>query len=300
MSHLFGIVLMFLAACSFGVGGVLIKLAYRAGLHPAVLLPLQNLVAVICLWPMLLLSRGCHRLKRGQARRLVWQGLIANFGVSVCYFWSAQRIDVSLLSIILFTYPGLVLLYLMLVERRRIVALECASLILALAGGALAVDPFSLSPDRIDWLGVILALGAAGTYGFMNVYGQRLAGEMPALAITTMTSTVSTIALAVVLPPQHWISPDLSGAQWLYVVSLGMFSTVIPMNLLYLGIRRIGAFHASIVSVVELPCILVLAFFILNERMSAVQLLGGGMILFGLVLVQFASRPATDTPAMDA
>ncbi len=300
MSHLLGVALMFFAACSFGVSGVLIKLAYRAGLHPAVLLPLQNLVAVICLWPMLLISRGFHRLERGQARRLIWQGLIGNFGVSVCYFWSAQRIDVSLLSIILFTYPGFVLLYLMLVERRRIAALECASLTLALVGGALAVDPFSLSPDRIDWLGVILAAGAAGSYGFMNVYGQKLAREMPPLAITTLTSTVSTIALAIILPPQHWISPDFSGMQWLYVICLGMFSTVIPLNLLYLGIRRIGAFHASIVSVVELPCILVLAFLILNERMNAMQQLGGGMILLGLVFVQLAGRRAEDKTAMDA
>lgn len=300
MSHLFGILLMFLAACSFGISGILIKLAYRAGLQPAELLPLQNLVAVICLWPMLLLSRAFHGLGRKQVHRLVWQGLIGNFGISVCYFWSAQRIDVSLLSIILFTYPGFVLLYLMVVERRRIAVLEFIALTLALAGGVLAADPFRLTPGRIDRLGAILAVGAAVAYAFMNVYGQKLARGMSSLAITTVTSTVSTLALTAVLPPQRWLAPDFSGRQWLFIVSLGMFSTVIPMNLLYLGIRRIGAFHASIVSIVELPCILALAYLILHERMGALQVLGGGMILAGLVLVQLTGHSGGGDPLRDA
>jgi drug/metabolite transporter (DMT)-like permease len=65
-----------------------------------------------------------------------------------------------------------------------------------------------------------------------------------------------------------------------------VLSTVVPMNLMYLGMRRIGAFHASIISVAELPCILVLAYFILGERMTASQLLGGGMILLSFFLIR--------------
>jgi drug/metabolite transporter (DMT)-like permease len=65
-SHFYGILLMFLAACSFGAGAVLIKLAYRTGLRPAELLPLQNLVALACLWPMMLITHGFPRLKRRQ------------------------------------------------------------------------------------------------------------------------------------------------------------------------------------------------------------------------------------------
>jgi len=84
----------------------------------------------------------------------------------------------------------------------------------------------------------------------------------------------------------------LSLRQWLYIAGLGLLSTVIPMNLLYLGIRKIGALHASIVSIVELPCILVLAYLVLHERMNIIQMLGGGMILLGLMLMRPASSHA--------
>jgi drug/metabolite transporter (DMT)-like permease len=147
---------------------------------------------------------------------------------------------------------------------------------------------------------LILAVAAAAAYAFMNIYGQKLTSDLSSLAITTVTSTVSTIAMISLLPPWQWSHLGISGVQWFYVVGLAMLSTVIPMNLLYLGIRRIGAFHASIVSIVELPCILVLAYFILGERMSLGQMLGGGMILLGLVLMQPGRSAAGSRPAYPA
>jgi drug/metabolite transporter (DMT)-like permease len=85
MSQLYGIILMFLAARSYGAAAVVIKLAYRAGLEPAGLLSLQNLAAIACLWPWMLASRGFLKLGRRQMGRLVWQGLLGNFAISVCY-----------------------------------------------------------------------------------------------------------------------------------------------------------------------------------------------------------------------
>lgn len=291
---------MFLAACSFGAGAVLIKLAYHTGLRPAELLPLQNLVALACLWPMMLISHGFPRLKRGQILRLVLQGLAGNFAISVCYFWAAQRIDVSLLSIILFSYPGLVLSYQIVAERHRAAAWELMALALAFAGVVLAVEPFHGTASGIDRLGLILSVGAAASYAFMNLYGQKLSRDLSALVITTFTSTVSTLALMAVLPPRYWLTFDFSQRQWIFIAGLGLLSTVLPMNLMYLAIRRIGAFHVSVISIAELPCILVLAYFILHERMDPWQMLGGGIILLSMALMQPSREAARRDSTTDA
>ncbi len=286
MSHFCGLVLVFLAACSYGAAAVVIKLAYHAGLEPAGLLPLQNMLAVACLWPWMLMSCGVPRLGRRHLARLAWQGLLGNFGISVCYFWGAQRIDVSLLSIILFTYPGLVLFYQIVFENHRAEVREFAALLLTIAGGALASSHFRLGTARIDNLGLLLALGAAAAYAFMTVYGQKLTQDLSPMVITTVTATVSTMLLFAVLPPRHWLTPHYSQTQWLYVAASGLLSTVLPMNLMYMGIRRIGAFHASLVSIAELPCILVLAHLVLSERMTFPQMIGGGMVLLSLALIR--------------
>jgi drug/metabolite transporter (DMT)-like permease len=291
MSFFIGVLLMCLSACSFGAAAILIKLAYRTGLEPSVLLPLQNLAAILCLWPILLTAGGLPKLERRQALRLTWQGLIGNFGISICFYWSAQRIDISLLTIILFTYPAFVLLYLMIAERHRITSWECLSLLMALAGGVLASDPVKATSGRIDGIGILLAVGAAIAYAFTNVYGQKLTNSVLPLTITTVTCTVSTLAIFAVCPPHRWFVTPISGFQWLLIVGLALLSTVLPVNLMYLGIRRIGAFHASIVSIVELPCILILAYFILGERISSVQTLGAVLILLSLIAV----RPARES-----
>ena len=286
MSHFLGIVLMFLAACSYGAAAIVIKLAYRAGLQPAGLMTVQNFVAVVCLWPLLLLSSGMPGLRAPQVRRLIYQALLGNFAMSVCYFWAARRIDVSLLSIILFTYPGLVLLYQMLAESHRPAPRELLALLAAVAGALLAANPMHGSIGGTDGLGLVLAAGSAAAYAFMNIHGYRLSRDLSPMVITTITSTVSTVAMVALLPSRDWLSMDFSAVQWLLIAASALLSTVLPMNLMYVAIRIIGAFHASIVSVAELPCILVLAYFILQERLTAAQLAGGGLILLSILLMQ--------------
>ena len=286
MSYFLGVVLMFLAACSYGAAAIVIKLSYRAGLQPAGLMTLQNLVATVCLWPILLLSSGMPGLSGRQWRRLTYQALLGNFALTVCYFWAARRIDVSLLSIILFTYPGLVLLYQTVAENHRPAPRELLALSAAVAGALLAVDPLHGSMAGIDGLGLVLALGSAAAYAFMNIHGYKLSRDLSPMVITTLTATVSTAAMVALLPSKDWISMDFSSGQWVLIGASAMLSTVLPMNLMFFGIRIIGAFHASIVSVAELPCILVLAYFILQERLTASQLAGGGLILLSIVLMQ--------------
>ncbi len=292
---MFGIFLVFLAACSYGGAAIVIKLGYRAGLHPATLLVLQNFVSLALLWPLLLV-RGIPKLGRRQLVRMAWQGLLGNFSLSICYFWAAQRIDVSLLSIILFTYPGLVLLYQIVLERHRVATAELVTLVLALFGAILAVNPFQSLPASLDAMGVLLAVGSATTYAFMNVYGQKLSRDLSPLLITPVTTTVSTFAMMAALPARYWVSPALSLNHWLLITALALLSTVLPLNLMYLGLRRIGAYHASVVSVAELPCILILAYFLLNERLTSVQTAGGVMILLSVVLMRPANGSARAVP----
>ena len=285
MYRCWGMIMTLAAACFYGGSAIVIKLAYFAGLQPAVLLPLQNMLSLALMWPLLLLTCGWATISRRQWLRLIILGVGGNLGISVCYFWSAQRIDVSLLGMILFTYPGFVLLYQVLFSRRQIRKGEAAVLALAILGMVLALNPLR---EKVHWdmAGVLLALGGALCYAFMNAYGEKLTHELPAPVITAITGSVSTLGLLVFLPVENWLRPDLDIEQCLLILASGLLSMVLPMNLMYLGIRRIGAFAASMISIVELPCTLVLACLILNEKLVLVQLLGGAMILLSVVWLQ--------------
>jgi drug/metabolite transporter (DMT)-like permease len=290
MYSLYGCVLVFLAAGSFGASAIVIKLAYQTGLQPAQLLTLQNCVALLCMWPLLVFTYGLPRLKASQLRSLFFQGIFGNFGISVCYFWAAQRMDISLLTIIMFTYPGVVLLYGVLVEKRQVRFVELLSLGAAGLGCVFAVDPFHITFGEVDRWGLILGIGAALTYAFINIHGEKLARELPSQVVTTFSSTISTLGMLIVFPPALVFQSMPSWSQWELIIISALLCTVVPMNLIYMGIRRVGAFYASVISVSELPVTLWLAYFILGEHLNGWQLLGGILILSSVLLLQVKER----------
>jgi drug/metabolite transporter (DMT)-like permease len=186
----------------------------------------------------------------------------------------------------MFSYPILILVYQFIVEKKTFNQVEYIALVMALIGVVLAVDVFDTAVYQLNRLGLILAFVSAITYAFMNIFGERLINEMPSQLITAYTSTISTIGLCLIIPYDTFIGKSFSIEQWLYIMAAAILSTVLPMNFMYWGIKKIGAFYAAIVSVSELPCILILAYIVLHERISYWQLAGGILIIVSVVLLQ--------------
>lgn len=265
----------------------MIKMAYHAGLQPAALLALQDIVSLFLMWPLVLFGRVWSPIRSLPWKNLLLLGIVGNLGVSVCYFWAAQRMDISLLSMIIFSYPGFVLLYQIVMEKRRAKLREGLALLMALTGLVLAVNPFRTLTAWPDLIGLLLAIGGALTYAFMNVFGGKLTCELSVPLVTAISSTISTAGIVVLLPLNQWLPVGLTSEQVGLILLSGLLSTVLPMNLMYMGIRRIGVFRASVVSMIELPCTLLLAYQILQERLLPLQWLGALLILVSIGLLQW-------------
>ena len=98
------------------------------------------------------------------------------------------------------------------------------------------------------------------------------------------------------------LSPDPSfladPETWLRLLGLAIFSTVIPIFAFYAGMQKLGAARAAILSTIEPVFTLVLAFFLLNERIEAIQLIGGALILASVILLQLGrGEPETQLAA---
>ena len=85
----------------------------------------------------------------------------------------------------------------------------------------------------------------------------------------------------------HPILPaDIPGAAWGGILGVGVVSTFIAIQAFYAGAHRIGAARASLVSTVEPIWTIVLAGILFGERLTPLQLVGGGLILGGVVIAQ--------------
>jgi drug/metabolite transporter (DMT)-like permease len=72
------------------------------------------------------------------------------------------------------------------------------------------------------------------------------------------------------------------------VVGIALFPTMVAISLFMAGLPRVGAARAALMSTVEPVITVVLAVVLLGDRLSAIQVVGGVLVLLAVIIVQAA------------
>src|SRR3954470_1771831 len=134
-----GTVMCLASGAAFGAMAIFGKLAYSAGATAGTLLSGRFILAALVFWLFVPL-----REVRALARRDIAAGLaLGACGYALqsgCYFAALQRIDASLLSLLLYTFPAMVAVAAVALGRERLDARRGAALVLASGGLVLVVS----------------------------------------------------------------------------------------------------------------------------------------------------------------
>jgi drug/metabolite transporter (DMT)-like permease len=287
-----GTLLCLASAAGFGAMAVFGKLAYDDGATVGTLLAIRFLLAAALFW-VLVAAGGAARELRALGRRDVAVGLaLGACGYAIqagCYFAALERIDASLLSLLVYTFPAMVAVAAFVlgrerIDRRRLVALVVASggLTLVVAGaGAGALDP----------LGAALGLGAAVVYTTYILVSEGIVGRMTPRLLSALVCTGAAASLTAGSALLGELRPgELTAAGWGWLACLALVSTVAAVSLFFAGLQRVGPTTASIISTAEPVVTVLLAFLVFGELLGPVQLLGGALVL-AAVLMLATRRP---------
>ncbi len=280
------------SAATFGAMAIFGKLAYAEGATVGTLLAIRFLLAAGLLW-MPILARGAARELRALRRRDVAVGLaLGGFCYAAqagCYFAALERIDASLLSLLLYTFPAMVAVAAITLGRERVNARRLTAL--ALASGGLGLVVAGAGPGALDPLGVALGLGAAVVYSIYILSSEGVAGRVAPRVLAALVCTGAALTLTVGSALLGELRPgELTLAGWGWLMSVTLVSTVAAITLFFAGLHRVGPTTASILATVEPLVTVLLAFLVFGEMLSAVQLAGGALVLGG-VLVLHARLP---------
>ena len=279
-----GLLLCLVSAAGFGAMPIFGRQAFAAGVELTPMLSLRFLLAAAMLWALIALRRR----PLGSVRGVVFGGLLGLCGYSVqagLYFGSIQRIDVSLASLILYTYPALVTVAAFALGRERATRRRLAALALASSGVALVVGG---GTGTIDWVGAAMAFGCAIFYTGFILASDRVASTTSPLAFAASVATGCAVGFTAVALLSGGIHASEEGVMWIALIA--SVSTVMPIVLFMAGLARVGASTASIASTVEPVITVVLAWLVLGEVLGPVQLVGGALVLSAVVLLQFRGR----------
>ena len=279
-----------LSAVAFGAMAVFGKLAYDAGVSVDALLlvrfgPAGGLLLLVAL------ARGTLR---GLSRRAMVIGLaMGAFGYAAqagLYFAALSRIDASLVALILYVYPVLVMVGAMALGREHASRRRVWALGFALAGIALVLT--GATTGRWDWFGALLAFGAAVTYTIYILVGDHVTAELPPLGLAALVCCGAFCTFLVIGAAQGGTELGFGPAGWGWLGALALVSTVGAILLFFAGLARVGPSMAAILSTLEPVVTVAGAAALFGEVLTPLQWLGGSLVLATVLIVQWPARPA--------
>jgi drug/metabolite transporter (DMT)-like permease len=281
------------SGAAFGAMAVFGKLAYGEGATVGTLLAVRFAIAAALFWAVVLVlgeARDLRSLGRGDVGRGLALGACGYALQAGCFFAALERIDASLLSLLLYTFPAIVAVAAVAIGRERVDGRRTASLALACGGLALVVG--GAGAGALDPIGVALGLGAAVVYSTYILVGDGIAGRVRPRVLSALVCTGAAATLTAGAALLGELRPgDLTAAGWGWLACLAAVSTVASISLFFAGLRRVGPTNASILATVEPLVTVLLAFLVFGETLGPVQVAGGALVL-GAVLVLHARRPA--------
>lgn len=288
-----GAALCLLSAAAFGTLGIFGRLAEDAGAPVATTLLMRFGLAALVFAAMLPWTGGREMLRR-LPRRVVLTGLaLGAFGYSVqsgLFFLAIGRLDVSLVALLLYTYPAFVTLA--AIALGRMTASPRTGAALALASAGLVLVLVAAGTGAFDVVGALMAIGASLTYTTYILVSDGIIGETEPFALALLVLTGATVSFSVAGLATGSIDLTLPAEAWLWLVLIAVVSTVIAVSTFFAGLRRVGPSEAAILSTFEPPVTVALAFVALGERLTPAQLAGGALVLAAVVLLQLPARRA--------
>jgi drug/metabolite transporter (DMT)-like permease len=297
-----GTILCLASAAGFGAMAIFGKLAYAAGATVGTLLSVRFALAAVLFWALALSSGGARELRALRPRDLAVALAMGAAGYAAqagCYFAALERIDASLLSLLLYTFPAIVAAAAVAIGRERMDARRVVAL--ALASGGLALVVAGAGTGAIDPLGAALGLAAAIVYSAYILVGDGVVARFRPTLLAALVCSGAAVSLTVGSALLGELRPgDVALAGWGWLAALVVVSTVAAIGLFFAGLARVGPTTASILSTMEPVVTVLLAFLVFGEVLGAVQLLGGALVLGAvLVLVGRARRPLDPAPNLE-
>lgn len=299
--HSLGIALTLTSAITFGATGVLAKASYAGGAGVSSVLGARFLIAAILLWVVVAVRRPALPPARLTFAALAL-GAIGYAGEATLYFSALERLDASLVALLLATYPAIVVVAAIALGRERPDRRRAVALGASIGGAALVLGGAHVS--GLDGLGLAFAASSVVAYATYVLLADRVARLIDGLMLAALVITGAAAGTLTAGAASGSLQFELGVAAWTSIAALALLCTVVPIATFLIALPRIGAGTASIVSTLETVIAVILAALLLGDALGAGQVAGAALVMGAALLLQLGGpdrvsgdEPATPAPA---
>jgi drug/metabolite transporter (DMT)-like permease len=277
--------MVLISATGFGTLAIFAKLAYASGLGTEQTLAFRFSLAAVGMWVLAsALGQQPWRLARWDLVTLGLLGAVVYTGQSLTYFIALRTLPASLVVLIAYIYPSLVVAAGWMFLGRTVSAWHGVALAASFIGVAMLVGGAGF---QIAWA-LVFAIASPAIYTGYILIGERVMRSVPAVGASAVIMSGAALAFCVLAAFGHEIAPPHNVNGWAVAFGIALFPTMLAISLFLAGLPRIGAARAALISTWEPVVTVILAVALLGDRLSAVQLAGGVLVLLAVVVVQGA------------
>ncbi len=304
-----GVLLVGFGASIYGMLATIVKIAYKNGFTTAEVTTSQFILGLIGLLILnLIQTKTSKKTLQKPQKSDVWKLMLSGTSLgftSLFYYLSVQFINVSIAIVLLMQSVWIGVVVESILNRKLPAARKIIATVIILLGTLLATNVIN-SEIELDWRGILFGMLAAMSFSTTMFTSNKIALNLPVLRKSFLmlcggSIVVLTFSFLTQIGP--YLFEGVSNFYdeigftfykskafdfnilWKYGLFLSLFGTVLPPILFNLGFPKTGLGLGSIISSMELPVSVLMAFILLNEQVLGVQWLGIAIILFAIVFM---------------
>ena len=283
-----GIVLTLVGGIFWGVGGSCGQFLFEnKEVNSGLLVPIRLFAAGLLILVLQLIRKekifDIWKEKRDAAETL----LFALFGMMLCqysYFTTIQYSNAGTATVLQYTGPAMILVYLCVKAKRWPKAYEIAALIFSCGGVFVLathgdISSLALPPAALFW-GIV----AAVTLVVYNLQPIRIIAKFSTLTVMGWGMTIGGIVLTAIMRPWKVIAvwDGETAAALSFIV---LFGTIAAFYCYLTGVRLVGAANASLLACIEPIAATIVAAAWLKVRFTPIDLVGFALTITAVVII---------------
>ena len=281
-----GVFLVGLGASSYGMLATFVKLAYQENYTTAEVTTAQFVYGIIGLLLINLFQKvkNNNTIKATKKQRFQLMFAGTSLGLtSVFYYLAVKYIPVSIAIVLLMQTVWMGVILEMFLEKKLPSKQKTIAVFIVLIGTLLATNILK-SNLNTDWRGILWGMLAAASFTTTMFTANKIAiGISSAQRSLYMLFGGAIIVFCFAIFTQN--TPFQFEIFMKWGIVLALFGTIIPPILMNAGFPKTGLGIGSIVSTLELPVSVLMAYIILNESVVATQWVGILLIIFAIVFM---------------
>jgi drug/metabolite transporter (DMT)-like permease len=282
-----GVFLVAFGATSYGMLATFVKMAYTEGFTTAEVTTSQFVLGIIGL----LIINAFQKIKLKNkvvkaSSKNIFSLMLAGTSLgmtSLFYYLAVKYIPVSIGIVMLMQTVWMGVLLEMILEKKLPSTQKIVAVFIVLVGTVFATN-IAQNEVQLDWRGLVWGALAAASFTTTMVTANRVATEISSAQRSLyMLLGGAVIVFSFAIATQTTAFNFSIFMKW--GIILALFGTIIPPMLMNAGFPLTGIGLGSIVSALELPVSVMMAYILLNEEVVFLQWVGIILIIVAIIIM---------------